>query len=171
MYLTEGFKPANVGDEKNVFFLRYNIYEDQMEFVKEEKVYYLKKDKNSKILFRTLNKTYKCFDLNGDLEYFNVVVESSKIGLASKEKVQFTEAKKARTNYDDDKPADYRRLNDEYYFIKDNMVIKMPKKKKDFLSFFKKNESDVKKHMKSEKLSHKDLDDLKKIVLFNNSLK
>lgn len=170
-YLTEGFKPANIGKDKSVFFLRYNIYADQMEFVKEEKVYYLKKEKDTKLTFRTLQKTYQVLELNGDLGYYVLQSESDKMGLVTKEIVRFIEAQKARTNYDEDKPADYRRQKDQHYFVVSGELYKVPKKKKDFYAFFKSNQGAIKKYMKKEKLGYKSAKDLIKIVAFNNSLK
>ena len=38
-YLSQDYKPAYVDDFKQRAFLRYNIHEDQMEFVKDDKNY------------------------------------------------------------------------------------------------------------------------------------
>lgn len=169
-YLTEGFKPSSIDGNKEVFYLRYNMYEDQMEFVKEEKVYFLKKNSNLKILFRTLKKTYKCMNLNGDLNYFLLHIESEKLGLVTRESVKFIKPQKAKTSYGTDKPADYRRQKDITYFTLNNELYKVPKKKKDFLAFFKSNQNEIKKFMKAKKLGYKNIEDLKMIVTFNNSL-
>lgn len=155
---------------KKNFFLRYNIFEDQMEFSNETDIYFLKKSLNKKIYFKKLNKTYVCLDFNGDLSYFVLHIESDKVGVVTKEIVKFIEAKKAKTGYDEDKPADYRRQNDEHYLVAQNNLYKLPKKKKDFISFFKSNENAIKKYMKDNKLDYEKINDLKKIIVFNNGL-
>ena len=167
-YLTKGFKPASVGQNKAVFYLRYNLYADQMEFVKDEQVYFMKKNENDKVTFRTLNKTYVCKTLNGKLSYFLLNLESDKIGLATKQSVKYIKAQKAKTNYDQDKSADYKRQKDQYYFIVSNELFKVPKKKKDFMAFFNSRNKDVKKYVKSNKLNYKKINDIKKILIFIN---
>ncbi len=169
-YLTEGFKPSKIDDQKKIFFLRYNIFEDQMEFVKDDNLYYMQKNLNTKVFFRTLSKTYKCLNHNRDLGYYTLHIESDKLGLVTKETVRFIEAKKAETSYGEDKPANFRRQKDQHYFVMDNQLYKVEKKKKDFLAFFKSNQGAVKKHMKSKKLSYKNISDLKEIVKFYNSI-
>lgn len=167
-YLTDGFKPVIVNGEKSTFFIRYNIYEDQMEFVKDEQVYYLGKAPKNRVKFRTMNKTYICLNWNGDPHYFELILEADKIGLVAKQTVKFIEPKKATTSYGVDKPADFKRSKDVYYFTKNGELYKTPSKKKDFINFFENQSDKVKKYMKKEKLSHRDSKDIVKILNFIN---
>lgn len=169
-YLTEGFKPASIEGNKSVFYLRYNLYEDQMEFTKEDQIYFMRKNLGDKIKFRTLNRTYVCKEFKGKPMYFLLNFESDKIGLLTKESVTYVKAKKAQTNYDEDKPADYKRQKDKYYLVISGELSKVPKKKKDFIALFQSKKAQIKQYMKSQNLSHKKISDLEKILIFNNKL-
>ena len=69
------------------------------------------------------------------------------------------------------KPADYKRRKDELYIaFDDSGIVEVPSKKKEFYNIFGSNSSAVKSHMKKNKLSHKKVDDLKKVVQFLNGL-
>lgn len=171
-YLTEGFKPAMFNSDKEVFFLRYNIYEDEMEFTKDKKVYYIQKTENTKITFRTMNKTYQCLNYDSNLGYYLVHIEPSpdKMGLITKESVKFIEGKKATSNYDQDRPANFLRQKDKHYLVINQSLYKLPKKKKDFLSLFKSKDSTIKQYMKKNKLNYQKIKDLKEILYFYNTL-
>lgn len=172
-YLTEGFKPASIDNQGKVFFLRYNIYENEMEFAKDAGVYYMRKAVGTRVHFRTLKTTYECFEVDGKLLFYQVYDEndSSKLRLITKQSVRYTKAEKAINSYDVDKPAKYTRRKDEQFFVLNNEVYEIPRKKKDFYAFFKTSSKDIKDYMKKEKLGYKDPEDLTKIVEYYNQRK
>jgi mannose-6-phosphate isomerase-like protein (cupin superfamily) len=168
-YLTQDYKPAYVDDFKERAFLRYNIFEDQMEFVKDENIYYLKKDVGRTIRFAD-NSIYKVYDLNGEPHFF-LVHTDGKNALIAKHVVRFIEGKKATSGYDRDKPADYKRRKDELYFVLDGKgLVEVPSKKKDFYAVFGSNGNTIKDYMKKNKLNYKKEEDLKKVILYLNTL-
>lgn len=69
-YLTIAYSPCYIDGFKTLAYMRHNLYDDQMEFVKNENIYYLKKEKGRKIQFTIPRSVYKIYELDGDLEYF-----------------------------------------------------------------------------------------------------
>lgn len=168
-YHSQDYKPAFVDDFKQKAFLRYNIFEDQMEFIKDDNVYYLKKEQGRKVRFIN-NTLYKVYASNGKPQFF-LVHADGKNSLLAKQVVKFIEAKKATSGYGSDKPADYKRRRDELYLVMDGKgLVKVPSKKKDFYKVFGSNASSVKDYMKKNKLGTKKVQDLKKVVQFLNGL-
>lgn len=168
-YLSQDYKPSYVDDMKERAFLRYNIYDDQMEFIKDGTIYYLAKDVGRKVRFAD-NTTYQVYDFNGKQSFF-LIHEEGKNSLIAKLSIRFVEAKKAGSGYEADKPADYKRRKDELYFVlKNKGIIKVPSKKKDFFNLFDSESSRIKDYMKKNKLSYKKSQDLKKLVAYLNTI-
>jgi hypothetical protein len=169
-YLTKDYKPAHVDDFDQKAFLRYNIHEDQMEFVKGDNIYYLKKDVGRKVRFDN-NQSYIVYNFEGEPHFFLSHVEG-KNKLVARQIVKFVEERKAETAYDRDKPADYKRKKDELYIQLDGQeeFTKVPRKKKDFYAMFGSKTSDVKAYMKKNKLGYKNVEDLKQVITFYNTL-
>lgn len=169
-YLTVAYNPALVDDFTTPAYLRYNLYNDQMEFVKNNNIFYLKKEKGRRVHFTTLNTTYKILELYGDLEFFLVQVEG-KNSLLVKQESRFIEPRKANSNYAQDKKADFKRRKDVYYLAAENgTMVKLSTKKKDFASAFKGKEKEIKTFMKKNKLNPKKLGDMETAVKHYNTL-
>ena len=168
-YLTKDYKPAYVDDFKQVAYLRYNIHEDQMEFTKDNQVYYLKKDIGRQVRFTNQSK-YKIYGFKGEPQFF-LVHEDGKNSLLARQIVKFSESQEPLSGYDRGKPADYKRRKDELYLALQNKgLVKVPTKKKIFHSIFGDHASTMKTYMKKNKLSYKKVDDLKKAVAHFNTL-
>lgn len=169
-YLTKDYKPAHVDDFKEKAFLRYNIHEDEMEFVKGDNIYYLKKDVGRKVRFDSTKEEYVVYNFEGEPHFFLAHVEG-KNKLLARQVVKFVEERKAETAYDRDKPADYKRKKDELYIVLEGQdFTKVPRKKKEFYALFGSKTSDVKAFIKKNKLGYKKAEDLKKILTFYNGL-
>jgi len=169
-YLTSAYNPALIDEFTTVAYLRYNLYNDQMEFVKNEEIYYLKKEKGRKVNFTSLGNTYKVYELYGDLEFFLVQVDG-KNSLLVKQESRFIEPRKATSSYAQDKKADFKRRKDVYYLAIDNgNLVKLSTKKKEFASAFKGKEKEVKAFVKKNKLNPKKLGDIEKAVEYYNKL-
>jgi len=170
-YASLNFDKAYVDDFKESVFLRFNIFDNQMEFMKSNELYYLQKNLGLKINFESLSKLYKVFNLSDELTYLRVLTEGKHAALLAKEIIKFTEAKPARTSYDSAKPAKFDRKDDEYYLSLDNKIaIEIPRNKNDFYDLFKDNSGKIRDFMKKNRLNHKDEDELKKIIDFYNTI-
>ena len=168
-YISKDYKPAYVDDFKERAFLRYNIYEDQMEFVKDDNIYYLKKDIGRKVHFAD-NTNYLVFGLEGEPQFF-LVHEEGKSMLLAKQIVRYVEAREPNSGYDRGTPADYKRRKDELYLaIEGKNLVKIPRKKKAFFAIFGSNASKIKDYAKKNRLGYKSASDLKKIVAYFNTL-
>jgi hypothetical protein len=169
-YLTVAYNPALVDEFTTPAYLRYNLYNDQMEFVKNENIYYLKKEKGRRVHFTTLNTTYKVFELYGDLEFFLVQVEA-KSSLLVKQESRFIEPRKANSTYAQDKKADFKRRKDVYYLaLNGGSLVKLSTKKKEFATAFKGKEKEMKAYIKKNKLNPKKLKDMEIAVTYFNTL-
>lgn len=168
-YLSQDYKPAYVDDFKQRAFLRYNIHEDQMEFVKDDKIYYLKKEVGRKVRFAD-NTKYLVYGLDGEPQFFLVHSEGKNMLLA-KQVVRYVEAREPNSGYDSGTPADYKRRKDELYLaVEGKDLVAIPRKKKPFFKIFGDDASAIKDYMKKNKLGYKKVSDLKNIVAFYNTL-
>jgi hypothetical protein len=168
-YLTQDYKPAFVDSFTERAFLRYNIYEDQMEFVKDDNIYYLKKDLDRTVRFVN-NTKYTVKELNGEAHFF-LVHQDGKNQLLAYQTVRFVEAREPETGYDVRKPADFKRRKDELFLSLDGKgLVSVPKKKKTFYPIFGDKASEIKSYVKKNKLGYKRVKDLKKIVAYYNTL-
>ena len=169
-YHSLDFKKASADNIKGDVFFRYNMYKDEMEFMKADQIYYMRKKLGSTINFKNDNVVYKIFNSNNKLNYFNILVDG-KCSLLVKEVVEFTEAKAAKSSYVRAKPAKFTREDDEYFISLDGKnTVEIPRKKNDFFDLFKEDSKKIKDYVKENRLSHKDKNDLKKIVIYYNTL-
>ncbi len=168
-YLSQDYKPALVDDFKQKAFLRYNIFEDEMEFVKDETIYYIQKAAGRKIQFMD-NTLYKVYTYNGKPQFF-LVHQDGENALLAKQEIKFIEAKKATSSYGSDKPADFKRGKDELFLAIDNKtLVKLSKNKKAFYNAFGDKAGQIKKYVKANKLKYKSMKDLKDIIAHYNTL-
>jgi len=169
-YLTTDYLLAKVDDLKGSAYLRYNIYQDEMEFIKDEQIYYLRKEQNRKIYFPQQKATYQVFEINGSLKYF-IVQNKGENKLLTRQVIKFTEAREPQSSYQKGTPADYKRKDDEHFLALNNTTfVKIPSNKKSFYDLFGNKSSEIKTYVKKNKLNHKDIDDLRKVVDHFNTL-
>ena len=170
MYGTVAYLPAQVEGIKETFFLRHNMYRDEMEFIKNGQTLYLQKNDERQITFNQSNEVYSLFKLDGKLRYFLVHNEGNNV-LLSRKVVEYKEAKPAMSSYQKDRPADFKREDDEIYLkFKNGNLTEVPKSKNKFYGIFGENASNIKKYVKKNKLSVKEIKDLKKIVAYSNTI-
>ena len=170
MYLTEAYLPAKVNVFSEVVYLRYNMFKDEMEFMKDSKILFLKKQEKTTVTFNNSNEKYGVFNLDDKLKYFQIQ-NTGDILLLTRKVVEFHEAKPAQSSYQKDKPADLKREDDIHYIkFEDNSIVEIPSRQKNFLAIFKNNSNAVKKFIKENKINIKDVEDLKKVVKYLNTL-
>lgn len=169
-YLSKTFDAAKVNDLNEIVYLKYNLYKDEMEFTKNGKAYYMNKKEDTKIHFTNKNITYKTYPYKNNLGYY-VVHNSGKIELLTKQVVSYIPPKPAASSYQKDKPADFKRESDTHYIkFEDNSIVEIPTKKKSFLKIFKDKSDTVKKYTKENKINIKKVENLKKLVVYLNTL-
>lgn len=168
-YLSQDYKPAFVDNFEQQAFLRYNIFEDEMEFVKDENIYYIQKEAGRKVRFID-NTLYQVYTLHGKPQFF-LVHKDGKNLLLAKQEIKFVEPKKASSSYGSDKLADFKRKKDELYLaINNTNLVKLSKSKKTFYQAFGDKAGLIKSYVKKNKLKYKSMEDLKVIVAHYNTL-
>ncbi|WP_312765265.1 hypothetical protein [Epilithonimonas sp.] len=161
------------GYSKNVQNLRYNAYDDEMEFKEGEDVYFTNKEEGLKIDFPTLKKTYQCLNYSYDNKnrfgYLVLLVENPKYSLFKKEKIELLKGEKSPNAYSKDANDYYAKQKDVYLIKKDNTFSKLPKNQKEFTNDFSLNKTEFDKFIKYNKLSFSKEEDLKKIIGYLNN--
>ncbi|MCE3077143.1 hypothetical protein [Chryseobacterium gwangjuense] len=157
---------------KNVQDLRYNAYEDEMEFKNGDELFYANKENNLKIQFPTLNKTYKCFNYNYDgkfkLGYLVVLVDSPKYSFFKREKVELLRGEKSPNAYSKDANDYYAKEKDLYLVSKNNTLFKFPKNIGEASEFFSVDKKELENFAKTNKINFNKEADLIKLVEFIN---
>lgn len=169
-FLTEDYQEAKVDALKNTFYFRYNIFEDEIEFIKDGKIYFLSKTENQIINFINLNRIFTVQKLDGKLQYLEINYKGKK-SLYTKQRIEFKEGQVAKTQFETSKKAKFIQNKDINYITKNNDdLVKLPKGKKDFYAIFDNQSSIIKKYMKKEKLNRKKIKDVVRILKYYNSL-
>ncbi len=169
-YLTFSYELVTVDDFDRKAHLRYNIFEDEMEFVRENNLYYLVKEIGRKVHFEETKSTFKVYQFNDKLGYYKVMVDGN-LSLLAKHRVRYFEPRPAESGYDKAKPAKYKRQKDELYLAVDQRIrTKLSGiKKSDFLSYFGNRSQEMEDFMKNNKLSYKKAEHLVKILGYYNT--
>jgi len=162
------------GYSKNVQNLRYNAYDDEMEFKEGEDVYFTNKEEGLKIDFPALKKTYQCLNYSYDNKnrfgYLVLLVDNQKYSLFKREKIELLKGEKSPNAYSKDANDYYAKEKDVYLIKKDNTFSKLPKNQKEFINDFSINKTEFDKLIKDNKLNFSKEEDLKKIITYLNSL-
>lgn len=170
MYLSEDFSICYIDNIDKDYYLRFNLYKDEMEFMKNGKIYYLKKNNGKTIYFKNLNKRYQILSLNNKLQYFEIFEIEGQNKLICKQSVKYIKAKPAASSYQKAIEADLKRENDIYYLKNKEEITKIPTKKKKFYLLFNDKSSDIKTYCKKNKINIKEKDDLIKVIGYYNTL-
>jgi len=174
-YITKDYLPAKLVDNDEIFSIRYNAYQDEMEVRKNGQEYSLPKTFDNTITFINSKKEYAVFEYvagnsskNG---FFVVLFKGNKVSLILKEKIKLLDEVKPNTGYEKYKPPTLKREKDKLFLAyKNNTTTKLPSKKKDFFNLFSTNSKVVEAYVKENKLGIKNQEDLIKIFQFYSSL-
>ena len=177
-YLTENFNRAGISDfEDKVFAVRYDVFNDQMEFQGGNNQIYImsKDDRARKITFLDTNNTYSIHDYISDENltrsgYFVSLNSDSKYKILKKNKIVFIEEKASATGYDAPHPATYKKIKDRHYIsISNEPAILVDTNKKRFSSIFIGQEKEVLGFIKKNKIKLSNDNDLLSLVEFMNT--
>lgn len=161
------------GYSKNVQDLRYNAYEDEMEFIKNDVIYYANKEEGLKIYFIELKKTYQCLNYSYDNKnrfgYLVLLVENPKLSLYKREKIELLKGEKSPNAYSKDANDYYAKEKDLYIVKKEDKFFKLSKNIKDFITDFSLEKNEVSDFYKKNKLNFSKEEDLIKLFNFINN--
>lgn len=158
-YLYDDFKFGMItmeGKEPLRVLMRYDVNSETFE-VKTEKdsedIYILPLNPDTKYHLGNETYDYRTINLEGNdiTGYFQVHFEGDNVSLLEKPSLTFTEAVKAKTGYDKDRPGQIKLNKDLYLVFEDGTVEKVRLKEKDFEKAFSSSPS-VKKYFSDNKL-------------------
>ena len=180
-YLNEDFITTKISSMPDqIFGVRYNVYDDQMEFQGVDNTVYAlnKNDDSIKITFTTTNESYHIFDYidekNGRQKkgYFMKLNKEGKNLILKKHKVVFIEEQASKTGYDEPKPAMFKSLKDRIYIkLGSKEAIELPTKKKKLAkALFPENSKAILDFINSNKIKLTKESDLITFVNYLNTL-
>jgi hypothetical protein len=168
-YYGKGYSVAKFSGSSESAPARYNSYNDQVEFTKEDKVFILpKNDAFARIVFDNSNEVLVNLNTEDDLSgYFFELVGGENI-LYKKVKTKFVDVVVASNSYASDKPATFKSLDPIYYIKTKNGFIKNPKNQKEIIANFPDKKESLNTFFKENKIKFDKEEDLKKLVTFLN---
>ena len=181
-YLYEEFVPAKVNELEMTHFIRFNVFDNNIEFKGDDGIVYTMTKPNDYIikLMDGSNKVYETHDFDdgkkeGGRTFFERISTNEKFGIYLKEMIDYTPAKLAKNSFEANKPAKFKKTKGSYYFIDldtdSEVLIKLPNKEKNFLKLFSGHATDVKNYIKKEDLHIEKEKDLIHILDYYFTLK
>ena len=173
-YLQQMFTAAQVENIEQKTYMRYNIFNDEFEFISSRKDTLVldKIEDFGTVTFLGVNKKYKLTSYTNPknkLTYGYLIELHEKNGYAlyTKENIDFYEEKKARTSLEKDMPARFAKAEDTYFLKnKDKGVSEFPDGKKGLLKLFPEKKTKIETFVKDNKISFSDRADMIRIVDF-----
>jgi hypothetical protein len=163
-YYNSKFIPTTIKNLDEIIDARYNIYNDNIEFLKEGKIMVVpKSDIYSEFSFETGEKVELI-----DGGYYYVVNSGKNAKLYKKIKIKFQDFKRSENGYAEDRPAKFILLDGDYFLMVNNKLQEFPKNQKDFASLFPVKKEDVLKFLKQNNNKLKSESDLKSAMIFVN---
>lgn len=152
--------------------LRYNAYEDEMEFKKEDGIYFVNKENLLKIEFPELKKTYQCLDYSVEgkkaIGYLLVLYEGKLASLFKREKVELLKGEKSPNAYSKDANDYFAKQKDVYYIGRGNEFYKFPKNISAFTKLFSLDAQEVAQYIKTNKINFNKEEGMIKMLTFVN---
>lgn len=180
-YINEKYLPATISaSEGDIFYVRYNALKDEFEVKGDNnKAYALNRYRRDLIIeILPLKKTYQVFgyyddNQNENFGYFSYLNGlNSKITLFKKEKITFVDEQIASTSYGTNRPAKFKRWDDEFYIkLKGEKILsELPGNKKSISKLFPKHQADVLKYIKKNRIKTSKEEDLVQLINYINTL-
>ncbi len=173
-YLVDEFITSKIYFSKDSVFeikLRYNIYENTMEFKHNKVVYAFSNPEIIEKLTISGNLFIYYYDKikKKKSSYFQVLV-SGNCRLLCQKRLKY-EPKEGGNGIEGAKPAQFVNLSDKLFLSIENNPPILIKSKKTIKEVLKKHKTKISNYIKKEKISHRDVDDLTKLIKFYNTLK
>jgi hypothetical protein len=174
-YLKDEFEGGEVITLRGTFNpvnMRYNIYEDAMEFNMGGRN--LAMDPTALIKSITLDReNFVVADFpfqKAIVRGFVVELVAGNIGLYAKKNISYREATPPKALESAPHPPKMVRLSDTYYLNRPNEAMVKVSGTKDIMELLSGKSAILKKYVKQEKLANKNVEDMAKLVSYANSL-
>lgn len=163
-YLFNEYNLSKIGDYKDEINIKYNIFSDEIEFVKNGQLLALNKTPDlSKIRFINYNTILVLKEINGNNGYYLELFNNNGRQLLKKLKIRLEKGRTSQNSYDLDRNSRYIEDEPIYYFFIENNLIASNKLKK-IEGDLEKKGYNIKEILKKEKLSIKKDQDLIKLI-------
>lgn len=152
--------------------IRYNIFNDQMEFRQNDLIYALYPEPRIiKVILGDETYVVEKYEIKGKLAHgYLTRLDSGKLTLLAKKAVRFTDRQEAKALESSARPAKFTRVQDMYYYkIGNGDVIKIGSLK-NLIESLPDKKDEMNTYSKKEKLSTKNEEELKKLVKYYNTL-
>lgn len=176
-YINDDFLPAKLIEGEEIYSMRYNAYKDVFEIERDGQIfYYLPNEFDYPVTFVGDKKVYQVFSYEENNKttsgFFVVLNKGKNIFLLLKEKINFYEEVRAKSELDKYKPPTLKCAIDTFFIgYKNNTATELPRRKKGFFKLFSSKSNEVESFVKKQKLSFKNKEDLIKIFTYYYSLK
>lgn len=179
-YIEEDFqsvKILSVGEK--VYSGRYNAYLSEMEIIPgfgQNAIALDIANNDYEVYFINENKTYKSFTYTSDRGitkrgFLVVISDQDGIQLLKEERIKYYAKERASSSYDQDKPAKFRREDDNYYVkLKNNSIAYLPAKTRDVSKAFPNHAKEISTFIKKNKIKTKNEEDIIKLANFIGTL-
>jgi len=173
-YLSEKYVSGEIlfGTERSTVPLRYNVYQDLMEYQQNGKALAL--DPSTKIKSVRLGESIYIvdkFEFDGKTKYgFLNLLDSGKVTLVAKKVIKYQEPLKGKALDGGDLPAKFSKSPDAYFYRVGNGELQEVDNIKDMIASFPDKQEELKQFAKKEKISPTKEEELVKLVRYYNSL-
>lgn len=168
-YPNKNFATAKIGTSDQRILVRYNSYNDEVEFKKDDQILsLLKTPEYSRVEIISPKQTLVLLETNDDLSGYFFEITSGKNSLYKKIKTKFIDAVPAATSYSTDKPAFFKTSDPVYYIKTENNFIKKPKNQKEIIEALPNLKNQINAFIKENKIKLNKEEDLIKLVNFLN---
>lgn len=152
--------------------LRYNIFNDQMEFKQNDLTYALYPgDRILKVILGDETYSVEKYEIRGKTDYgYMTRLDSGKLTVLAKKVVRFTDKQEAKALESSNTPAKFTRAADIYYYKIGTGEIMKAGTLKNLIESLPDHQEEVTSYAKKEKLSTKNAEDLKKLAVYYNGL-
>lgn len=173
-YLNDAFKQGEVFFDKGRHALpvRYNIYDDWIEYQQNNQTYILDADARiKKVRFDDYTFIVEKYESKGKIKrgYFTML-DSGKVMLLSKKIVTYRERQDAKALESGSTPAKYSRASDTFYYKIGNGELLKVENLKNMVASFPDKQEELNHFVKKEKISPRKEEELRKLVRYYNSL-
>ena len=174
-FLNEQFVTGQVfisGKKNSAIPLRYNIFNDEMEFRQNDLTYALYPgERILKVILGDETYVVEKYEIRGKMDYgYLTRLDSGKLTVLAKKVVRFTDKQEAKALESSNTPAKFTRASDIYYYKVGSGEITKAGSLKNLIASLPDHQAEVESYAKKEKLSTKNAEDLNKLAVYYNGL-
>lgn len=163
-YIIESYQNTRVNKGEQNFLIRYNAYNDVMEYKNGTDVLELIKEKNTHFVFQD-GSVYELLNYSMDGKnyerYQKIIVDKNNVKISKFQSIKLIPAKQALNSYDKDTQATYKTNREEYFITYNNQTFEFDGKEKTLTKAIPGKAEAIKNFYKENKIKENDADMIK----------